>query len=165
MPVIRNIEEGSWVSKQAVDLFKNGGQFGESRQAHELSTVYSKKLFHTFKSALSPKEDVFPTELFFYFPLFRGHFGHLCISSNARGSKGVKPGLESTWLTSMCESANFWRLVHLLKATYAIPFANNLLARSMTIMSRVTPCILWVLIAQDKIKGNCSLETYTFLFP
>src|SRR5271156_4549056 len=127
-----------------------GGQFGESRQVHELSTVYSKKLFHTFQSALSPKEDLFPTELFFYFRLFKGYFGasvrKRCISANARGSKGVKLWLESSWLTSMCESANFWRLVHLLKATYAIPFANNLLARSMGIMSRVTPCISWVLI-------------------
>ena len=46
-------------------IFKNGVQFGESRQVHELSTVNSKKLFHTFESALSPKEDLFPTELFY----------------------------------------------------------------------------------------------------
>src|SRR5271156_5096328 len=124
-----------------------GGQFGESRQAHELSTVNSKKLFYTFKSALSPKEDLFPTELFFYFRPFRGHVGPLCVNVaflQMLEGRRVKPELESSWLASMCESANFWRLVHLLKATYVISFAKNLLARSMTIMSRVTLCILWV---------------------
>ena len=81
MPVIHNIKDGRGVSKQAVDFFKKGGgQFGESRQVHELSTVNSKKLFHTFESALSPKEDLFPTEMFFYFPLFRGHFGPLRVN-------------------------------------------------------------------------------------
>jgi hypothetical protein len=79
MPVIHNMEEGSAVSKRLI-FSKMGGQFGESRQVHELSTVYSKKLFHTFESALSPKEDLFPTELFFYFRLFRGHFGPLCVN-------------------------------------------------------------------------------------
>src|SRR5271156_5536465 len=64
MPVIHNMEEGSAVSKR-LNFSKMGGQFGESRQVHELSTVNSKKLFHTFQSALSPKEYLFPTELFF----------------------------------------------------------------------------------------------------
>ena len=68
MPVIHNIEEDSGVSKQAVDFFKKwegGGQFGESRHVHELSTVYCKKLFLTFVGA-SPKEQ-FSHGMFFIY--------------------------------------------------------------------------------------------------
>jgi hypothetical protein len=50
MPVIHNIEEGGWVSKQAVDFFKMRGQFGESRQVHDLSTDYSKNYFILLKA-------------------------------------------------------------------------------------------------------------------